>query len=236
VDRWRDRIEAEKDELRKSVGDENYDYIMARIKNIDPEKRWLEPHEIWIDCEKRGIEISEWALKHIIEEEARVKQAEQVKQLNREDLELLEKLEKNPELLKEGNNLRRLFSILPYTEDIEGHMYGAGEGGLHFQYEVVLILNSNAVSNKKGDWIWRVLKPGEMKGDELLGVVVIMPDRKMVERVVGLSAKAGKFSHPVFTSRGNVAYPKPEKQDSGPEKSESPKREKKPSRTKRKKK
>ena len=133
--------------------------------------------------------------------------------VNRDKLETANEFINNPDLISEDDNLRKLFSTVPYLYD-ELARYENEKNPIYakesYQYNVALVFNLPAISDSRsyGQSNWRYLKGGDLSGNELLGVVVIMPDREMVEKVVELSSRAGVLAYPVLTDSGNVAYPK----------------------------
>ncbi len=144
-------------------------------------------------------------------------------------VDFIEAMRKNPELLSREDNLRKFFSLVPYLEGEaarnrrESDKYAAVR--TPNQYEIALILHLDQTieddlnhledgRSKRGYEpykYYRVFKyddGGGFKYEDVLGAVVITPDRILVEKAVEHSEKAGKVAHPVFTSSGRVAYPK----------------------------
>jgi len=117
----------------------------------------------------------------------------------------------DPEYIIQKGNLRRVITALTMSQR-----------GQKDQYHVALVFDSSAVSEKqswrKGTGFaesekneWRILKSSKEdpnQAQEFLGVIVVVPNRELVEKIAGLSSQARKFSHPVFDANGVVRFPK----------------------------
>ena len=130
--------------------------------------------------------------------------------LDKEYKTVLHEFIANPDYILQQGNLRKVITALSMSLRNQAKMY-----------HVALIFDSSAVSEKQS-WggspfaesekdEWRILKKIEddpNQAAELLGAIVVMPNRDIVEKVVTLSAQAQEFSHPVFDSQEIVRWPK----------------------------
>jgi hypothetical protein len=200
------------EKLKKEHG-EQFQIIMDKVNAIDDlDKKYVVDDLFDIKNELKKLEI--YVSLNDISEFVKVRR--QFTHSNEERKQVLTEFKNNPQFLSEKGNLRRLFNTLPYLFDdiakFEGNTRGMSMRHEYaLQYHILAVFNSEALDEKlKQSTYWGRLKEGTLQNTDLLAAVSIMPDKKLVDKMTRLSEDAGKFSHPVFNSMGNVAYPKQE--------------------------
>lgn len=88
------------------------------------------------------------------------------------------------------------------------------------QYQLALVIDARAIdrdAEKKGanmgvmrGWGAITEENGRYPEKYLLGVIVIIPDKEILQQVVGLASHGGPFAHPIFDQAGSTRYPRPE--------------------------
>jgi hypothetical protein len=76
------------------------------------------------------------------------------------------------------------------------------------QYHLALVVNLQAISDTRSyrpEWNY---VSSQQDHSTLLGTIAMIPDKRLSGELEQISRRAGKFSHPVFSSNGNVIYPK----------------------------
>ncbi|MCD4704461.1 hypothetical protein K8R66_00085 [bacterium] len=136
-------------------------------------------------------------------------QKKQIKWIGEERFKILMDFKKDSNYLKKGDNLRKFINAYSYVRT------GIAYDKESLQYHVGLLFDMKAISNRDswGHPEWRYLQTDKSEGakSNVLGVIALMPNKELINKLVQSSNKSGLLAHPVFDGYGNIKYPKKSK-------------------------
>lgn len=190
-------------ELHGLLGESELIALQAAI-NEDIENPSRSGVENRVDVFTRGININETTKERIKIVSRNVIRTRSRYEISQNTLQTISDFLNDENYLENKENLRSFVNTIAYLKPYDER-----------QYHLALVFDKNGLQPIRGSergWTFFNTQEQQERGDykpqeHLLGVIVTMPNRELVQKIVELSSRSGELAHPVIDGNGAIRWP-----------------------------